>query len=72
MRFRQAPPCNAAGDRNDRVSTQIVGLSTYQSGKWHLGARAEWGPNAYGFDHSYGTLTGAADPWSHKYRKGAV
>lgn len=47
-----------------------LGYKTYQSGKWHLGARAEWGPNAYGFDHSYGTLTGAADPWTHKYRKG--
>lgn len=47
-----------------------LGYSTYQSGKWHLGAKAEWGPNVYGFDHSYGTLTGAADPWTHKYRKG--
>jgi len=47
-----------------------VGYSTYQSGKWHLGRRNEWGPTAYGFDHGYGTLTGAADPWTHKYRKG--
>ncbi len=47
-----------------------VGYRTYLSGKWHLGARAQWGPNAFGFDHSYGTLTGAADPWTHKYRKG--
>ncbi len=47
-----------------------VGYSTYQSGKWHLGARSEWGPNAFGFDHGYGTLTGAADPWTHKYRQG--
>jgi arylsulfatase A-like enzyme len=47
-----------------------VGYATYQSGKWHLGARPEWGPNHYGFDHSYGTLTGAADPWTHKYRPG--
>lgn len=47
-----------------------MGYSTYQSGKWHLGGRSEWGPNAYGFDHGYGTLTGAADPWTHKYRKG--
>ncbi len=46
------------------------GYATYQSGKWHLGARAEWGPNQFGFDHSYGTLTGAADPWTHKYRPG--
>ena len=30
----------------------------------------EWGPNHYGFDHSYGSLTGAVDPWTHLYRKG--
>ena len=47
-----------------------LGYYTCQSGKWHLGARTEWGPNAFGFDHGYGTLTGAADPWTHKYRKG--
>lgn len=47
-----------------------LGYKTYQSGKWHLGARSEWGPNVYGFDHGYGTLTGAADPWTHKYRRG--
>ncbi|MGV3484447.1 MAG: arylsulfatase B [Planctomycetaceae bacterium] len=47
-----------------------AGYHTYQSGKWHLGARSEWGPTAFGFDHGYGTLTGAADPWTHKYRKG--
>jgi arylsulfatase A-like enzyme len=46
------------------------GYRTSISGKWHLGARAEWGPKHYGFDHSYGTMTGAADPWTHKYRKG--
>ena len=44
--------------------------ATYQSGKWHLGARSEWGPTHFGFDHGYGTLTGAADPWTHKYRSG--
>lgn len=47
-----------------------LGYATYQTGKWHLGARIEWGPNAFGFDHGYGTLTGAADPWTHKYRVG--
>lgn len=46
------------------------GYHTFQSGKWHLGSRPEWGPNAFGFDHGYGTLTGAADPWTHKYRPG--
>lgn len=47
-----------------------LGYHTYQSGKWHLGAKQEWGPTAFGFDHGYGTLTGAADPWTHKYRPG--
>ena len=45
-----------------------LGYHTYQSGKWHLGSRSEWGPTVFGFDHGYGTLTGAADPWTHKYR----
>ncbi len=47
-----------------------AGYQTAISGKWHLGSRKEWGPNAYGFDHSYGALTGAVDPWTHKYRAG--
>lgn len=47
-----------------------LGYATSQAGKWHLGAKPEWGPNAFGFDHGYGTLTGAADPWTHKYRNG--
>ena len=46
------------------------GYFTCQTGKWHLGSRREWGPNQFGFDHGYGTLTGAADPWTHKYRHG--
>ena len=49
---------------------KTAGYATFQAGKWHLGSRPEWGPNHYGFDHSYGTLTGAADPWTHKYRYG--
>jgi arylsulfatase A-like enzyme len=46
------------------------GYATHLSGKWHLGSKMEWGPNHYGFDHSYGALTGAVDPWTHKYRPG--
>jgi len=52
------------------AALKSLGYSTYQSGKWHLGARSEWSPTAFGFDHGYGTLTGAADPWTHKYRNG--
>ena len=49
---------------------KTLGYRAAMAGKWHLGSRAEWGPNRYGFDSSYGTLTGAADPWTHKYRPG--
>lgn len=52
------------------AALRSLGYFTCQAGKWHLGARQEWGPTRYGFDHGYGTLTGAADPWTHKYRKG--
>lgn len=47
-----------------------AGYTTFLAGKWHLGSRAAWGPNEYGFDHTYGSLTGAADPWTHQYSKG--
>lgn len=46
------------------------GYDTSMAGKWHLGSKADWGPNHYGFDRSYGSLTGAIDPWTHKYRNG--
>jgi len=47
-----------------------AGYSTSMAGKWHLGSKPEWGPNHYGFDHSYGSLNGAVDPWTHQYRQG--
>lgn len=47
-----------------------AGYRTAIAGKWHLGGKFEWGPRRYGFDESYGFLTGAVDPWTHKYRKG--
>jgi arylsulfatase A-like enzyme len=52
------------------VALKQCGYTTHISGKWHLGGKAEWGPNHYGFDHSYGALCGAVDPWTHKYRPG--
>jgi len=52
------------------VAMKEAGYSTHIAGKWHLGSRPEWGPNQYGFDESYGSLPGAVDPWTHKYRKG--
>jgi arylsulfatase I/J len=47
-----------------------VGYETCLTGKWHLGSKAEWGPNHYGFDHSYGSLAGGVGPWDHQYKKG--
>jgi arylsulfatase A-like enzyme len=47
-----------------------TGYTTHISGKWHLGSLPEWAPNHFGFDHSYGSLAGAVDPWTHHYRKG--
>lgn len=49
---------------------QEAGYHTFIAGKWHLGSRPEWGPNHYGFQQSYGTLTGAADPWTRRYQRG--
>jgi len=64
--LRAMPP----GTGTIASALRSMGYETYQAGKWHLGSRFEWGPNAYGFNHSYGALTGAVDPWTHKYRKG--
>jgi len=42
------------------------GYKTALIGKWHLGFRPEWGPNAHGFDEFFGILSGAADYHLHK------
>ena len=64
--LRALPP----GTETMASALQSIGYETHVAGKWHLGSRPEWGPNHYGFDHSYGSLSGAVDPWTHKYRKG--
>lgn len=63
--------------RNDRVGLDPAqptlasllkqhGYETALFGKWHLGLRPEWGPNAHGFDHFFGILGGAGDYFLHK------
>jgi arylsulfatase A-like enzyme len=42
------------------------GYDTALIGKWHLGFRPEWGPNAHGFDEFFGILAGASDYHLHK------
>ncbi len=42
------------------------GYDTALLGKWHLGFRPEWGPNAHGFDEFFGILSGAGDYFLHK------
>jgi len=46
------------------------GYDTALCGKWHLGSKPEWGPQKFGFDHSYGSLAGGVGPWDHHYKKG--
>lgn len=47
-----------------------AGYETCLAGKWHLGSKPEWGPNHYGFDHSFGSLAGGVGPWNHFYKQG--
>lgn len=49
---------------------QEAGYETALIGKWHLGLKPESGPNAYGFDYSYGFLHGQIDQYSHTYKNG--
>jgi len=43
-----------------------AGYDTALIGKWHLGSRPEWGPNAHGFNEFFGILAGAGDYFLHK------
>ena len=48
------------------------GYDTCLSGKWHLGSSPDHGPNYFGFDQSYGCLSGAVGNYNHGYRKGPL
>jgi arylsulfatase A-like enzyme len=47
-----------------------VGYETALVGKWHLGSKPEWGPQQFGFDHSYGSLAGGVTSYTHVYKTG--
>lgn len=42
------------------------GYVTGLIGKWHLGVKPEFGPNAHGFDEFFGFLSGAVDYYTHR------
>jgi len=73
-RFGITTPTNTRGLPFDTATLpralRQAGYSTALIGKWHLGSKPEWGPNHFGFDHSYGSLAGGVTPWSHYYKKG--
>ncbi len=52
------------------TAVKSVGYDTALTGKWHLGSKPEWGPNKFGFDHSYGSLAGGVGPFDHRYKTG--
>ena len=74
-RFGLTTPTNQLALPLDTVTLPSVlrqsGYTTCLTGKWHLGSEARWGPNHFGFDHSYGSLAGGVTPWSHFYKQGA-
>lgn len=73
-RFGITAPTNTLALPMDTVTLprafKSAGYDTCLIGKWHLGSLPEWGPNHFGFDHSYGSLAGGISPWNHFYKKG--
>ncbi|MDB6027281.1 MAG: atsA 9 [Verrucomicrobiales bacterium] len=47
-----------------------AGYTTAMSGKWHLGYKPETMPNAHGFDHFFGLVSGNHDYFTHKENNG--
>jgi arylsulfatase A-like enzyme len=73
-RFGITTPTNGLALPMDSVTLpralKSKGYETLLAGKWHLGSLPKWGPNYFGFDHSYGSLAGGISPWNHRYKKG--
>lgn len=52
------------------LALRDAGYATAITGKWHLGSKPDWGPNKFGFDHSYGAFAGGTGPYDHRYKQG--
>ena len=56
-RFGVTTPTNGlALPRETLTLAKALGSCGYETcliGKWHLGSKPEWGPNHFGFDHTY-------------------
>ena len=60
---------NVGLEPNEQTIASLLQQSGYDTallGKWHLGFRPEWGPNAHGFKEFFGILAGAGDYFLHK------
>lgn len=66
---------DTVGLQQDQVTIakmlKYAGYRTALFGKWHLGARPEWGPNRHGFEEFFGILSGNVDHFRHVESTGA-
>jgi arylsulfatase A-like enzyme len=65
-------PASAAADQGLRATgrslpalLKTAGYATGLIGKWHLGYKPEFSPNAHGFDYFYGFKSGLIDYYQH-------
>lgn len=72
VRFGLTGPLSNSGDRGlppeETVLSEVfrdAGYETALIGKWHLGSGEAYHPNARGFDHFYGHLSGMIDYFEH-------
>lgn len=80
QRYRLEAPLGAAGAAREqglpatgRSLPQLLknhGYATGLVGKWHLGYRPEYQPNAHGFDYFFGFLSGLVDYYQHTDQRG--
>jgi arylsulfatase A-like enzyme len=61
------PQALPPGTETVASALKSVGYRTALVGKWHLGARLDSGPMAYGFDYFYGLRNGGMTPLTHKW-----